>query len=289
MPFVTLDLTSRIFYLIYGGRGEELDTSKPTILLLHPRFFDHEILATQYTDSRLRNDYNLVVIDLHYHGETEVVVDDSQFDYAKIADDIFRVLDSLGVSSCHLFGTSLGALIAIRMAFLHSQRVLSLTLCGTLPPEENSENMTQFRAILDLAMHKDEEGADRMPREMVVSGQLIYFGKWTPPDLVRWDAKSKFVPSNGKLLKKVYSALLDRKAPPKSEWQKITMPVLMIHGGEDIQYPPEVGRLSYDLLPSSTPKSFHVIEGAPHLFAWTHPEVVNKLFADFLRSHGAIA
>lgn len=101
-------------------------------------------------------------------------------------------------------------------------------------------------------------------------------------------------------MKKAYSALLDRKPFPKSEWQKITMPVLMIHGGEspdskfrvnathcrlgaDYQYPLEVGRITYDLIPATTPKSFHTIDDAPHIISWTHPEVVNKLLADFLR------
>lgn len=60
MPFVRLDSTARIFYTIYGGQGEELDTTKPTILLLHPRFFDHEIFSAQYTDPQLTDRFNFV-------------------------------------------------------------------------------------------------------------------------------------------------------------------------------------------------------------------------------------
>jgi hypothetical protein len=59
MPFATLDNTTRFFYNIYGV-GEELDPSKPTVLLLHPRFFDHELFAPQYTDAGLRDNFNFV-------------------------------------------------------------------------------------------------------------------------------------------------------------------------------------------------------------------------------------
>lgn len=61
MPFATLDTTTRIFYNIYGGVEEGLDPSKPTVLLLHPRFFDHELFAPQYTDPGLRDSFNLVM------------------------------------------------------------------------------------------------------------------------------------------------------------------------------------------------------------------------------------
>ena len=62
MPFARLDSTTRIFYTIYAGQGEELDTSKPIVLLLHSRFFDHEIFAPQYTDPQIRDNFNLVLL-----------------------------------------------------------------------------------------------------------------------------------------------------------------------------------------------------------------------------------
>jgi len=61
MPFVTLDKTTRLFYNVYGGTGEDVDPSKPIVLLLHPRFFDHELFAPQYTDTELTDIFNLVL------------------------------------------------------------------------------------------------------------------------------------------------------------------------------------------------------------------------------------
>jgi hypothetical protein len=57
---------------------------------------------------------------------------------------------------------------------------------------------------------------------------------WCETDIDRWESKGKFVPSNKGLIAKTFSVVLDRKAFPVSEWQKITMPVLMIHGGDSM-------------------------------------------------------
>ena len=62
MPFATLDNTTRIFYNIYGVVKEKLDPSKPAVLLLHPRFFEHELFAPQYTDAALRDSFDFVMI-----------------------------------------------------------------------------------------------------------------------------------------------------------------------------------------------------------------------------------
>lgn len=47
-----------------------------------------------------------------------------------------------------------------------------------------------------------------------------------------WTAKSNFKPSNKALLAKVFSATIDRKPFEPADWEKIKMPVLLIHGGE---------------------------------------------------------
>jgi pimeloyl-ACP methyl ester carboxylesterase len=48
---------------------------------------------------------------------------------------MFRFLDALGIEKCHVLGVALGATIAVRMAMLHIERILSLTLCSMGPPE----------------------------------------------------------------------------------------------------------------------------------------------------------
>lgn len=61
-----------------------IDTARPTVVMLHPWFFDSHFFAPQYRDSRLAKGYNLVAIDHHYHGKTKVVLDDQPYDWQKV-------------------------------------------------------------------------------------------------------------------------------------------------------------------------------------------------------------
>lgn len=45
---------------------------------------------------------------------------------------------ALNLPPCHLFGLSIGSSAAIELAVAHPSQVLSLTLCGPLPPNEVS-------------------------------------------------------------------------------------------------------------------------------------------------------
>jgi hypothetical protein len=60
MPLLTLDKDLRFFYNIFSPQGSVLDASKPTILFLHPVFFDQTFFAPQYTDDEFAEKYNLV-------------------------------------------------------------------------------------------------------------------------------------------------------------------------------------------------------------------------------------
>lgn len=60
MPLVSIEPGVRLFYNTYSPNGSDLDSSKETILILHPRMLDHEIMAPQYNDEQLRKEYNMV-------------------------------------------------------------------------------------------------------------------------------------------------------------------------------------------------------------------------------------
>jgi len=63
----------------------------------------------------------------------------------------------------------------------------------------------------------------------------IYFGDDPSAQGVidEWVATTKFRPSNRKLINKIFSAVLDRQPIEQKQWDKITCPVLIIHGGKD--------------------------------------------------------
>lgn len=242
-------------------------------------------MESQYADKRLKSHYNLVAVDHHFHGQSRPThIDDTPYDFVKNAQDMFCVLDALEVRSCHLFGVGLGGLIAIRMAVLHPERIMTLTLCTTLFPTETADNLAQYHMTLELASTGDEDGGDHMPVDMVAAGLVVYFGKKGRPEHIhqKWLDTHPFRPSNKALLKKVYSSCIDRKPLEQSEWKRITMPALIIHGSEDMPYPPESAHQNYACM-TEADKELHIIQGGAHLLSETEAPIVNDLFIAFLQ------
>lgn len=86
MPLIHVSPGVRIYYMVPSclDHSETIDPTKPTVVLLHPRFFDSHFFARQYGDARLARSYNLVSVDHHYHGQTKAEVDDKPYDFQKV-------------------------------------------------------------------------------------------------------------------------------------------------------------------------------------------------------------
>lgn len=79
----------------------------------------------------------VIAIDLPGHGASDKDVGDGSLE--RLAGDVGRALDALGVDGAHLVGHSLGAAVAMRLALDQPCRVLSLTLISPagLPGSES--------------------------------------------------------------------------------------------------------------------------------------------------------
>lgn len=95
---------------------------------------------------------------------------------------------------------------------------------------------------------------------------------------------SSFKPSNPRLINKIFSSLLDRIPIPGDKLaETVTCPVLIIHGEEDVPYPPEKAYELYDALPNAQ-RQICIVPGAPHFLSWTHAKEVNDATVKFLDS-----
>ena len=112
----------RIAALDYGGDGEPL-------LLLHPNGFCAGIfdpLARRLTDR-----FRPIAVDLRGHGGTDAPAmdDPAEFAFARMADDVWAVLDELGVSTLVGLGESLGGGVAALVDAARPGAVRRLMLC----------------------------------------------------------------------------------------------------------------------------------------------------------------
>ncbi len=77
---------------------------------------------------RLRSDYELIVADQRGRGRSEYDSDQANYQPLVYVQDMFVLLDELGIESAILIGTSMGGLMAMTMASMQAERVCAMVL-----------------------------------------------------------------------------------------------------------------------------------------------------------------
>src|SRR5471032_395229 len=174
-----------------------------------------------------------------------------------MADDAAAVMDAAGVASAHVFGASMGGMIAQELALHHPSRVRSLilgcTACGG-------------RQVVPATREVGAALAARttMTREEAMWAMVPYiFDASTPRDVVAADLAIRLtspVTNDGYFAQlqgiRAWSGSYDRLAG-------LTMPTLVIHGETDQLVPPENGRIVAKAIPGSR---LLMIPHASHIF-----------------------
>ena len=246
---------------------DEQGRSAPVLLIMglgYPPYMWHRtrpVLATRY---------QTIALDNRGVGRSDVPT--GPYPIALMASDAAAVLDAAGVESAHVFGVSMGGMIAQEFALEYPKRVRSLILGCTaaggrsalraepeaiqmltarskMSPEEASEAAVPF--IYDAATPRErieEDLAIRrpwFPRPEAYTAQL--------QGILAWEAYSRL--------------------------SEIAAPTLVIHGESDRLVPPGNAKLIAERIPGA---KLVMIPHASHLFLTDQTEVSHHAILQFL-------
>jgi pimeloyl-ACP methyl ester carboxylesterase len=113
----------------YRSSQENLDHSKPTLVLFNPFTTTADYYLPEFQNEALLDAANLVAFEPLGHGHTFLQKAET-FTYWDTAVMTLQALDKLGVEQVFAAGTSQGGWIAARMALLAPGRVCKLVLTG---------------------------------------------------------------------------------------------------------------------------------------------------------------
>jgi 3-oxoadipate enol-lactonase len=195
----------------------------------------------------------------------------------QMADDSVAVLDAAGVSRAHVYGISMGGMIAQHLALRHPHRVRALVLGATtaggalaVPPPPATVDFLVRRASMPA-----EEGVWSAVPYNYGERTRRHHGERIGEDLLRrlrfpLDAKS-------------YQAQLAaaRGHDLAERVTQISAPTLVLHGAEDVLVAPENGRLLADAIPGAR---LQLLERAGHLYTTDEPGADLEVL-DFLLAH----
>lgn len=242
--------------LCYDTIGEPED---PALLLVAGLGNQLTSWPAELCESFVDRGFFVVRFDNRDSGLSTILDDTRPYSLADMAADAVAVLDDLGVARAHVFGHSLGGMIAQVLAIEHPSRVATLSVLSTSTGEEAYGRPTEeaLAAVSRAAPATVEEAI-----EADVANRRIWASpSWFDEELVRERFREAYARSftpGGSLRQLV--AILD--APPRdAALRALAVPTLVMHGTLDPLVGMDGGERLASLVPGAT---FLAIEGLAH-------------------------
>lgn len=247
------DLDDIRVYYERQGSGEPL-------VMLHGGFGSSEIWAPYFS---LLPQFTLIAPDSRGQGRT--TLGDGPITYERMAADVIRLLDHLGIGQAHIVGFSDGGCTALHLLVDHSQRVKSATLIGT--PYHTNNYPAPVYAFLQSFIAKL---ADPGPQE--------------PALQARRDAYATIAPRPQdwrELVHRLGQTWLTQPQFTDRQLGLIARPVLVVKVDHDEYLPAAVFDATAALIPGA--RMLHVPQGT-HAVARQSPEQIADGIRSFLAS-----
>lgn len=189
-----------------------------------------------------------------------------------MAADAAAVMDSAGVERAHVFGISMGGMIAQEFALRYPDRVRSLILgCTTHGgPEAVAADAEVITTLMARGMMSAEDGI----RAMI---PFIYDPSTSRRRIEEdLEIRRRTFPTAAGYFAQVQGIMAFNS---RSRLSQLRVPTLVIHGESDRLIPPENGRLIARLIDGA---KLLMITGASHIFPTDQPEISHHAILDFL-------
>ena len=192
----------------------------------------------------------------------------SEYQIEQLGDDVAGFIAALGLPRAHVFGTSLGSVIAQQLAVRHPERVESLVLSSAIRAGQLMTDFAPERAARLAALRADPvANADALAAHFFPAAHLkAHPGLFAS---LRSPRTPEQATRRAGLLRRRYD--LDISA--------IKCPTLVLVGAEDGLIPPAHSLSIADEIPGA---ERHVLEGVGHVGSVQAPEATAQIVEGFL-------
>ena len=271
-----------IYYEAFG------DTSDPTLLLVCGLGMQSISYAPGFIDELVGRGFHVVRYDNRDTGLSADFADapatgerGNAYTLADMAADGVAVLDTLGVAAAHVFGVSMGGMIAQAMAIHHPDRVSSLISVMSSTGEREYGQASEDAYALLIA-------PPATTRAQAIANSISAMRVWGSPAFADAERVAEvsgaafdraFRPDG---VARQYFAILADGSSRVDDLRALQVPTLVIHGTADTLIDQSGGRRTAELIPGA---QLEIIEGMGHDLP---PELwarVAALVADFVAAN----
>jgi 3-oxoadipate enol-lactonase len=188
-----------------------------------------------------------------------------------LADDIAAVMDAAAIRRAHVFGMSLGGMIAQELALAHGERIDRLVLGCTSPggPRATRPTLRVLSSMLASRLGRYDRLFGLLASDASMSARPEIRGWWLEL------ARTEPTPMRGLF----GQAVAARRHDAFDRLEGIRQPTLVLTGDADELISPENSRLLAAAIPNAT---LAFIEGARHDFTTDRPEESARAILGFL-------
>ncbi len=228
----------------------------------------------------LAENFKVVTFDNRGVGKTDKP--DIPYTMKMMADDVAGFIDAVGIDKAHIFGISLGGMIAQNFALLHPDRIISLMLgCTFCGGSHSVSNESSGRSVLDPSlietMLPEERAVEMLPalysREFIDNNPdfvniQIEYAKNNPPDPVGYRRQLGAAGTHN-----TYDRL-----------PEVELPTLVIAGDADVLIPAENSRIIASRIPDA---ELVILPGLGHGFYTEANKETAEILTDFMKRHNS--
>lgn len=242
----------------------------PVVLLVHGFPFDHAMWRPQI--EHLAADYRVIAPDLRGFGQSTVT--DGKSSMERLADDLARMLDALGIDEPITYcGLSMGGYIAWPFWLAQRQRVRRFILCDTRAAADGSDAVANRLKMV--------ENVKRNGTKVVAEAMLLsLFASATHdrlPEVVDY-ARQTILATDPRTIIAVQRGMAERR-DMREYLSGIDVPALVVVGEEDAITPVDEMRKMSAAMPRA---EFQVVENAGHMAPLENAAAVNAALDAFL-------
>ena len=262
-----------------GGNGriyfESTGSGTPVLLVMG---LGMTAAAWSRTVPLLSQSLQVLVFDNPGAGRSDVPP--GPYTVAEMALDAVAVLDAAGLERAHVYGISLGGMVAQQLALNHPRRLLSLVLGASAPGGSRSEapDAATLEFLERRAAMPAEEGAWASVPYLYAARTRRRHGGRIGEDIAR---RLRF-PITADGYRAQLAAALSHDAADRLG--AIEAPTLVLHGAEDRMIPPQNGRLIAELIPRA---ELQICDDAGHMYTTDEPRADAEVLRFLLSSTGA--
>jgi 3-oxoadipate enol-lactonase len=245
---------------------EELGKGEPLLLIMGLGWASY---LWNRTRKLLSEKFRVITFDNRGVGRSDVP--EGPYPIPTMASDAAAVLDAAGVKSAHVFGISMGGMIAQEVALNYPERVKSLILGCTAAggPAALQPSPEVIQTLMRRGM---------TPQEAIEAIDPFIYHPDTAPELIEEERKLRleWYPTSEGYLGQLQGIMMWEAY---SRIGKIAAPTLVLHGDADQLVPTGNGKLIAERIPNA---KFVTISKAGHVFPTDQPEATRQALLAFL-------